>query len=755
MIRILRTFSHLLPLLPALLLAACGTQVYYVRPPDWKTIMQRDSATKAYEGALKGVTIFLDPGHGGSELSAIGPSGGLREADVNLRVALKLREHLKRAGANVIMSRETDQSVPLEARAQQANVNRADIFLSIHHAFAEDDFTDQTATIYRSRPGAPGYQPSSHDLARYIHRDLAYVLGNPGPLTTFDGTLSDQAPTVDKDAAVLRDARMTAVMVECATITSAYEERRLKIDEFNEIEAWGIFRGIAKYLQAGIPVLKYASPRVFAESRPRLDILVTDHAAILDESVRVFVDGREEGFSYDRKEGRISVTVSSDLGRGYHQITAQVRNENENASAPFAEYFAIGAPPALLRQTTDPQVIPQDERAYALVSVKAVDTAGNAMPDGLPIHITTNEGLDTLLLTRNGEALLTIVPGKSSNINFEASNGPVKTEGAIAVVPGAPYTRGIVMGSDGKAVPQATIKLAGLNNVVGTRQGEYILGGSKVAGLEALVEAPGYFARREAITESIVQDPVVLTPVAKGVLQGKRVLIDARVPDASTGKTGGMELLVVDHLRHLLSASGVIIEMLPQGADAKKQRAQMLSGAPDALVLRIGTIKKTQKISLSYGTTAGSRPIAELMSKALPARCGLGVMPPAARFGVKDEFEKSRWVGMLLPPSDRKTYDESSLPRTAWGVAWGMYEALLSHEGYKTKGTKSVEVRVVDKQSRAPAPNAEVELNHTLRAACDAKGVCVFRAVNILEDDVRVLDPDHYEISGVKTEAVN
>ena len=126
----------------ALLLQACGPTVYYVRPPQWKDVFKRDSVVASYREALKDVTIFLDPGHGGEDRDGVGPAGDVVEADVNLRVALLLRDYLKKAGANVLLSREDDRTVPLEARAQQANAASADVFVSIHHNATADRYTN-------------------------------------------------------------------------------------------------------------------------------------------------------------------------------------------------------------------------------------------------------------------------------------------------------------------------------------------------------------------------------------------------------------------------------------------------------------------------------------------------------------------------------------------------------------------------------------------------------------------------------------
>lgn len=89
-------------------------------------------AWPAYAGFLEGVKICLDPGHGGdAHLRGFkrGPTG-VREAEMNLRVAQFLRELLEEAGAEVLLTREGDEDVSLRRRAEIANDWGADLFIS-------------------------------------------------------------------------------------------------------------------------------------------------------------------------------------------------------------------------------------------------------------------------------------------------------------------------------------------------------------------------------------------------------------------------------------------------------------------------------------------------------------------------------------------------------------------------------------------------------------------------------------------------
>ena len=77
----------------------------------------------------KKYTIVIDPGHGGKDTGAIG--NGYREKDIALAVSKKLAENL-RDDFKVIMTRSTDVFIPLQERAEIANRNNSDFFISIH-----------------------------------------------------------------------------------------------------------------------------------------------------------------------------------------------------------------------------------------------------------------------------------------------------------------------------------------------------------------------------------------------------------------------------------------------------------------------------------------------------------------------------------------------------------------------------------------------------------------------------------------------
>jgi len=733
------------------LLSSCGTSVYYVKPADWEEETARDSAIRAFSTAYSGKTIFIDPGHGGDDRAGTGPAGDVVEADVNLRVALALRDYLRQAGANVLMSRETDAPVPLPARPQQANANNAEVFISIHHNAADNRFTNYTATFYHGRPGEPGYKPSSHDLARYIQRDLAFVMGNPGSLATFDGAMSDYLVYPGKGFAVLRDANMTSVLVEASFFTSAYEEQRLRIREFNEIQAWGIFRGLGRYLRAGVPRLEYASPPYFEESRPKLEIQVTDNSEIGDESIRVWIDGKEEGFSYNAKTNRITSTPSEELAPGFHRLAAQVRNRNENSSAPFELHFSIGVPLSVLRLTVDPPVLPPDEEALALVSIEAADSTGKPVPDGLPLRFTSSIGHDTVLYTAGGAATLRLSPSGRQSVSLQVSNGPVKAEGALTTSPDALFTRGLVMSSDGKPVSRALITMPDGRRASGSETGEYAIAGIKTDGLEVKVTAPGYFGKTEALSGAGVQDPIVLAPIARGALHGKRVLVD--LTDHSVAKEEDRpDVKAAEHLAELLEHSGALVDRLY--LLSREARHSAITAAKGATIWQFSLKRSASRMTARINGASGAKILADRLISATREYTYVGIQPMAYRLQPREEIPSLRQINLVLPSPGPRSYDKTLAPLFSRNIAWTAYAALLAAEGYAQKGSKNVEVTVVEKGSGAPAAFALVRLNHSLVAMTDAKGTARFRAVSVGEDEVHAVDPTLHEITGVKTEVL-
>jgi N-acetylmuramoyl-L-alanine amidase len=337
----------LILLLISLLIYSCAPKPYYVKPTEWKKPESIDSTLKFYSNYLTGWKIFIDPGHGGQDRRSVGVKKRVVEADVNLKVALYLRDFLTRAGAIVYMSREKDTTVSLQDRVRMATESGADIFISIHHnAQPGDPNTYYASTWYHAVEGDPRFHPCNKDIARYIQRDLAFALRISGSLASFDGTMSDYIVYPKQGFYVLRNATIPAVLVECTFFTNEYEERRLSIDEFNKIEAWGIFKGLAKYIMAGIPKIEILSDTILTTTKPTIILKVTDKSGIDKQSIVVKIDSvvipRDFITAVENKKFALLLfTPNFNLTYGEHTIDVIVRNKNGNHSFPFRRKIYI------------------------------------------------------------------------------------------------------------------------------------------------------------------------------------------------------------------------------------------------------------------------------------------------------------------------------------------------------------------------------------------------------------------------------
>src|SRR5690554_6003780 len=98
---------------------------------------KKDSLQSVFSSPASNRLVVIDPGHGGIDSGAVG-SSGTREDELNLIVALKLKNYLEEHGAKVIMTRETDEglapkkSEDMRKRVELIKESNADVVISIH-----------------------------------------------------------------------------------------------------------------------------------------------------------------------------------------------------------------------------------------------------------------------------------------------------------------------------------------------------------------------------------------------------------------------------------------------------------------------------------------------------------------------------------------------------------------------------------------------------------------------------------------------
>jgi N-acetylmuramoyl-L-alanine amidase len=241
--------------------------------------LQGSRATKAVAAPVPQKAlpvIVLDPGHGGVETGAIGPSG-VQEKDLTLDLARRLKVLLERQGATVVLTRDEDRVLPLDDRTAIANHNRAILFISIHlnaskrktAVGAETYFLATAATDAEARTlaGLENKAYESPDVAagtatpaatpdhglELILWDLAqnsYLVESSRLAEAIQTELNTATGVRDRGVRqapfrVLMGATMPAILIEAGFISNPEEEARFKDDAYKDKVVEAIARAVA------------------------------------------------------------------------------------------------------------------------------------------------------------------------------------------------------------------------------------------------------------------------------------------------------------------------------------------------------------------------------------------------------------------------------------------------------------------------------------------------------------------------------
>ena len=192
--------------------------------------------------------VWLDPGHGGED-GGTQSADGLLEKDVNLAVALRVRELLETAGFRVKLTREEDVSIgdntlPTVRERKVSDVHRrlelveedpASILVSIHqNYFTQEKYSG--AQMF--------YSPNNGESAALAESIRQSVVGLLQPENT-----RENKPATD-DIYLLWNARQPAVLVECGFLSNGEEAALLAQEAYRDQGAFCIYDGIVRYLAA-------------------------------------------------------------------------------------------------------------------------------------------------------------------------------------------------------------------------------------------------------------------------------------------------------------------------------------------------------------------------------------------------------------------------------------------------------------------------------------------------------------------------
>jgi N-acetylmuramoyl-L-alanine amidase len=216
--------------------------------------------------------VVIDPGHGGFDSGAVGPSG-LREKDVNLDLAQRLKRRIsEKGGIKCFLTRTGDYYIPLSERTVIANQYQADLFVSIHinanknrkahgcetYYCSEKASSKEAARVAAFENSVVKYDEPFKKRAGYI--DIEEILFNferklyweeSGKFASVFQTRFKQALPFKSRGVhsanffVLRRAKMPSILLETGFISNYDEEAKLKKASVREEIADAVIRGLS------------------------------------------------------------------------------------------------------------------------------------------------------------------------------------------------------------------------------------------------------------------------------------------------------------------------------------------------------------------------------------------------------------------------------------------------------------------------------------------------------------------------------
>lgn len=197
-----------------------------------KLKVKHPPAIAAGQLPLSGLTVCVDPGHGGRETGSIGCSG-VPESRVNLDISLKFKRRLESQGARVIMTRmRDDEERSLDERVRMAAAAQSDLLISIHNNAlpdGRDPWKEHGTSTYF-------YHPQSIELARTLKQSVQVSAGFPDIGARF------------QNLALCRPTAMPACLVEVGFMIHPDEYAQLLDPSMQDRIAEGLLKGTMTYV---------------------------------------------------------------------------------------------------------------------------------------------------------------------------------------------------------------------------------------------------------------------------------------------------------------------------------------------------------------------------------------------------------------------------------------------------------------------------------------------------------------------------
>ena len=217
------------------------------------------SAVVASGTPVTGAAVVLDPGHGGVEPGAVGPSQ-LTEKSVNLAVVEHARAALEREGVATVLTRTSDYRITLNSRADIVKALEPRAFVSVHHNAEPDGPRDGPGTETYYQVGSA----DSKRLSGLIYEEVVKAL-SAYPISwvadTDAGAKYRRNVNGDDYYGILRRTQGTpASLAELAFMSNPPEEELLRRPEVQRVEGEAVARGILRFLNTRDPGSGFVEP---------------------------------------------------------------------------------------------------------------------------------------------------------------------------------------------------------------------------------------------------------------------------------------------------------------------------------------------------------------------------------------------------------------------------------------------------------------------------------------------------------------
>jgi N-acetylmuramoyl-L-alanine amidase len=755
----------------------CGIYGRRHGPTAWHRIQRVDYQQPPYANYLQGLSFCLDPGHGGDAHIPNykrGPTG-VREAEMNLRVAFYLKEFLEQAGANVILTRNGDYDISLKERADLANRAKVDMFISLHHNAVDNPHVNYASTWYHADAD---YSPVSLDLARYIQQSLVDILRLPNYLPT--GLLSDYLMYPD-GFGVLRYLDVPGILLESSFFSNPIEEKLLAKPIYNRLEAYAIFLGIARWAAAGIPHAELISPppnSSIADKQPTISLKLSDglhqrrgawmlpREQIFSRQVSLFLDDSLVPSSLIREKSLLWHTPAQPLANGWHKVRTELVNYYGNHNLPHNFYFRIAPPATRLIVTTPLPWLPADGYSHLPLSVTALDGDGAPVADDDTIFISAGLGktLRTARATRLGTALHYLIADSTAGVaTILLHSGQATMQRQI---PFKDTTLATIQGwvTSNDTIPLAAAKVTCLttgDSCLTNADGFFLFPRYYPAGDYLIkVQKPGYWDGNQAVQMAAGKSSLLssnLSPLFAAALHDFQLVIDAAVEDTNTviwdGKQQPLSTINLhwaQMLKTLFEQAGATVYLVnPSGKKLNAKERVAISNQFKAggyyLRLSLGKWAKGAPI-LKGGFYAGSEEAHQIL-------CYLDSLLQTKGIVTQAQIKPSSSYEIVYTNRSALSLElnicqHPSLMvndfRALTDLSWLVFDSFL--QNYYPATTAACELKIAVQAAGQPLPYAKVCLQHQLIRYTDQNGWLVWRFLESRTYNLSVADSLDYLI---------